>query len=164
MLIIDTCSWHKIQRLEREGVILLKDFFYETDLHATHELVKEYLHYLKEYLDLSKFTIQPVQLEAYHDLTKKSLDDADLSIIALSRKNANAVVICDDGAETDILHFFHVKAFRISEYMLWLIYSVNVTGLTPGTTYSFRAYAINGHYDLAAKVPRVDRLDILPIA
>ncbi len=26
------------------------------------------------------------------------------------------------------------------------------------------AYAINGHYDLAAKVPRVDRLDILPIA
>ncbi len=121
MLIIDTCSWHKIQRLEREGVILLKDFFYETDLHATHELVKEYLHYLKEYLDLSKFTIQPVQLEAYHDLTKKSLDDADLSIIALSRKNANAVVICDDGAETDILHFFHVKAFRISEYMLWLV-------------------------------------------
>ncbi|MEX2684235.1 MAG: hypothetical protein Q6373_021875 [Candidatus Sigynarchaeota archaeon] len=121
MHVIDTCSWHKIERLEKEGIIYLKDFFYESDLHATHELVKEYKHYLADYLDLSKFTIRPVKLQTYQDLTDKTLDDADLSIIALARAEENAVVICDDGAEMDILHFFHVKAFKISEYALWLV-------------------------------------------
>ncbi len=120
MHIIDTCSWHKIQRLEIDGVIHLKEYFYESDLHATHELVKEYEHYLLDYLDLSRFTIRPVKLQAYQDLTEKTLDDADLSIIALARMDEKAVVICDDGAEMDILHFFHVKALKISEYMLWL--------------------------------------------
>ncbi len=121
MYIIDTCSWHKIQRLETDGVIHLKEYFYESDLHATHELVKEYEHYLADYLDLSKFTIRPVKLQVYQDLTEKTLDDTDLSIIALARMDEKTVVICDDGAEMDILHFFHVKALKISEYMLWLV-------------------------------------------
>ena len=60
-------------------------------------------------------------LQAYYDLTEKILDDADLSIIALARAVDNAVVICDDGAEMDILQFFHVKSFSLSEYMLWLV-------------------------------------------
>ena len=121
MLIIDTCSWNKIKRLEADNVIFLKDFFYEGDLHATHELVKEYSHYLENYLDFSRFTIQPVNLQSYHDLTERELDDADLSIIALARMDENTTVICDDGAEMDVLHFFHVKAFKVSEYMLWLV-------------------------------------------
>jgi hypothetical protein len=121
MLVIDTCSWNKIQRLEAENVILLKDFFYESDLHATHELMTEYSRYLQDYLDFKRFTIKPVKLESFKNLTEKELDDADLSIIALARTDERAVVICDDGAEIDILHFFHVKSFKMSEYMLWLV-------------------------------------------
>nr|MDO8109660.1 hypothetical protein [Candidatus Sigynarchaeota archaeon] len=121
MLVIDTCTWLKIKRLEEEAVILLKDFFYESNLQATHELVAEYKRYLENYLELTKFTIQPVKLESYHDLTDKTLDDADLSIIALARSKENVIVLSDDGAELDVLHFFHVKAFKLSEYMLWLV-------------------------------------------
>ena len=121
MLVIDTCSWLKIRRLEKERVLYLMELLKEADLHATHELVKEYRHYLKDYLDLDIFTIIPVRSEPFYDLTTKALDEADLSIIALARGKENAVVICDDGAQLEILHFFHVKAFKVSEYMLWLV-------------------------------------------
>lgn len=121
MLVIDTCSWLKIRRLEQERVLILMDLFKEANLHATHELAREYKHYLNDYLDESIFTINPVRLEFFREFTGKQLDDADLSIIALARGSENAIVISDDGAELEILHFFHVNAFKLSDYMLWLV-------------------------------------------
>lgn len=121
MLIIDTCSWLKIRYLEESDIIKIKNLIYESDLWTTHELAKEYDYYLKDYLDLNNFSIQSVKIEKLEQFTDKELDEADLSIIEFGRKNLNALIISDDGAELSILNLFHLKSFQLSEFLLFLV-------------------------------------------
>ncbi|NVM01352.1 MAG: hypothetical protein HWN67_03395 [Candidatus Helarchaeota archaeon] len=121
MLIIDTCSWLKIRYLEESGVLRIKDLIYESDLWTTHELAKEYEYYLKDYLDLKRFSIQSLKFQKLEKFIDKELDPADLSIIEFGRKNDKALIISDDGAELVILNLFHLKAFQLSEFILFLV-------------------------------------------
>ncbi|MHA1299668.1 MAG: hypothetical protein ACTSO9_09555 [Candidatus Helarchaeota archaeon] len=121
MLIIDTCSWLKIRYLEELNVIKLKDLIYESELWTTHELVKEYKYYLKDFLELEKFSIQSVKFQKLEKFIDKELDPADLSIIEFGRKNNDALIISDDGAELAILNLFHLKAFQLSEFIVFLV-------------------------------------------
>ncbi|MHA1314606.1 MAG: hypothetical protein ACTSRB_11925 [Candidatus Helarchaeota archaeon] len=121
MLIIDTCSWLKIRELDDNNILKLKELIYQSNLWATHELVKEYSHYLKDYLDFNKFSIQSVKIEKVELFFEKELDPADLSIIEFGRKYKNATVISNDGAELLILDWFKVKSFQLSEFIFFLV-------------------------------------------
>ena len=120
MLIIDTCSWLKIRYLENSNILKIKEIIYESDLWTTHELAKEYEYYLKDYLDLKHFSIHSVKLEQLEKLIDKELDAADLSIIEFGRKNNNAIIISDDGAELTVLNLLDLKAFQVSDFLLFL--------------------------------------------
>ena len=125
MIIIDTCSWLKIQALENDKVLILKDLLYASDLWATHQLIVEYKYYLKDFIDYSKISIQAVAIDKLSKFSEKKLDDADLSIIEFARRNMaaekNITVICDDGAESIVLRAFGITAFQLSEYILFLV-------------------------------------------
>ncbi|HME55468.1 MAG TPA: hypothetical protein VKM55_24900 [Candidatus Lokiarchaeia archaeon] len=121
MLIIDTCSWLKIKYLENDNVLRLKNLMYESDLWATHQLITECKYHLNDYIDYSRISIQTVAIDKLKKYSEKKLDDADLSIIEFARKNHDAVVICDDGAQSIVLRAFGITTFQLSEYMLFLV-------------------------------------------
>ena len=121
MLIIDTCSWLKIKYIENDKVLMLKTLMYESDLWATHQLITEYKYHLKDYIDYSRISVQTVTIDKLRNYSEKKLDDADLSIIEFARKNNNAVVICDDGAQSIVLRAFKITTYQLSEYMLFLV-------------------------------------------
>lgn len=121
MLIIDTCSWLNIKLLEESKTLSLKEFIYANDPWATHQLIAEFKHYLTDYIDFSCLSIQTTAIDRLKSYAEKTLDDADLSIIAFGRANQRSFVICDDGAELEILNAFHVRSARLSEYLLFLV-------------------------------------------
>ncbi len=119
-VMLDTCSWLKVQRIESEKIIDLRPLLYAMRLWATHELVAELKYYMADYLDISRFSIKHVQLERFSSLTDKELDPADLSIIAFGREHAGSIIISDDGCELAILQFFNVRCFQLSEFLVTL--------------------------------------------
>lgn len=121
MIIIDTCSWMKIQFLEKFNVIYLKELLYESDLWATHELIEEYKYHLQDYLDYNKFSIKTVQIKKLQEYTEYNLDPADLSIIEFGKNYPQVIVISDDKPELMILSIFKIKCFQLSEFLLILI-------------------------------------------
>ena len=116
-LIVDTCSWLKVQKLDNEKIIRLKNLLYEADLWLTHELQTELRYYLSDYLDFKNFSIQKVSIQKLSAFTEKELDLADLSIIQFGRQNPNCIVISDDGAALNVLDIFKIKCFQISEFI-----------------------------------------------
>jgi hypothetical protein len=120
-MIIDTCSWLKIQAIQQANIFDLREFLYESDLWTTHQLLKEYEHYLHDFLDISRFSIQVVKIESLTTFTEKELDDADLSIIELGRKNQAITILSDDGAELSVMRAFHIRSFQLSEFILFLV-------------------------------------------
>ena len=120
-LILDTCSWLKVRKLDREKIITLKNLLYETDLWATHEIQTELQYYLSDYLDLQNFSIQKVSLHKLSKFTEKELDSADLSLIEFGRQNPNCIVICDDGAALQMLDMFNIQCFQLSEFIFFLV-------------------------------------------
>jgi len=120
-LILDTCSWLKVQKLDNEKTITLKNLLYETDLWLTHELQTELKYYLSNYLDFQNFSIQKVSIQKLSDFTEKELDPADLSLIEFGKQNPNCIVICDDGATLQVLDIFNVKCFQLSEFIFFLV-------------------------------------------
>jgi hypothetical protein len=121
VLIIDTCSWLKIKLLDESKTLSLREFIYANDPWATHQLIAEFKHYLTDYIDLSCLSIQTMAIDRLKAYTEKTLDDADLSIIAFGRANQRSFAISDDGAELEILNAFHVRSARLSEYLLFLV-------------------------------------------
>ena len=120
-LIVDTCSWLKVQKLDNEKIIRLKNLLYEADLWLTHELQTELRYYLSDYLDFKNFSIQKVSIQKLSAFTEKELDLADLSIIQFGRQNPNCIVISDDGAALNVLDIFKIKCFQISEFIFFLV-------------------------------------------
>jgi len=120
-LILDTCSWLKVRKLENEKIICLKKLIYETDLWLTHELQTELKYYLSNYLDFKNFSIQKISIQKLSNFTEKELDPADLSLIEFGRQNLNCIVICDDGATLQVLDIFNVKCFQLSEFIYFLV-------------------------------------------
>ena len=120
-LILDTCSWLKVQKLDHEKIITLKNLLYKTDLWVTHELQTELRYYLSDYLDFQCFSIQKVSIQKLSNFTEKELDPADLSLIEFGRQNPNCIVICDDGATLQVLDIFNIKCFQLSEFIFFLV-------------------------------------------
>lgn len=120
-LILDTCSWLKVRKLDWEKIITLKNLLYETDLWATHEIQIELQYYLSDYLDLRNFSIQKVSLHKLSMFTEKELDSADLSLIEFGRQNPNCIVVCDDGAALQMLDMFNIQCFQLSEFIFFLV-------------------------------------------
>jgi hypothetical protein len=120
-LILDTCSWLKVRKLDWEKIITLKNLLYETDLWATHEIQTELQYYLSDYLDLRNFSIQKVSLHELSMFTEKELDSADLSLIEFGRQNPNCIVVCDDGAALQMLDMFNIQCFQLSEFIFFLV-------------------------------------------
>ncbi|MHA1729117.1 MAG: hypothetical protein ACTSWY_10335 [Promethearchaeota archaeon] len=121
MLIIDTCSWLKIQELEEKKVLNIKILIYESDLWATHELIKEYHHFLDNYLDFKKFSILSIEIDKLKGFIEEDLDDADLSIIEFGRENPDTIIITDDGPELTVSSLYNLKSFQLSEFLLFLL-------------------------------------------
>jgi hypothetical protein len=121
MIIIDTCSWIKIQLLEEKNIISLKELLYESDLWATHELIEEYRYHLPNFLDINKFSIKSVKIKTLQEYTEHELDPADLSIIEFSRENPNVIAVSDDKPELTVLSIFKVQSYQLSEFLLILV-------------------------------------------
>ncbi|MEX2680564.1 MAG: hypothetical protein Q6373_003135 [Candidatus Sigynarchaeota archaeon] len=121
MLILDTCSWLKIKMLDESNTLSLKQLIYANDPYATHQLITELRHYLKDYIDYTKLSIQRIDIDKYKTYSEKELDDADLSIIGLGRMNPRSFVISDDHPELEVLNAFNIRCGRLSEYLLFLV-------------------------------------------
>ena len=107
--------------MEESNILRIRELIYESDLWTTHELIKEYEYYIKEFLDIKKFSVQSVKIKKLEQFTEKELDAADLSIIEFGRINKDALIISDDGAELAILNLFNLKSFQLSEFLLILV-------------------------------------------
>jgi hypothetical protein len=120
-VIIDTCSWLKIRYLDQEDLLDLKPILYSCELWMTHELHKELIYHLGDYLNYTMFSIKNVKIDRLKEFTDKSLDDADLSIIKFCRDNPNTIAISDDGLALKILKMFKIKSFQLSEFIFFLV-------------------------------------------
>jgi hypothetical protein len=98
----------------------LLPFIYQTDLWATHELIKEYGYHLGDYLDYNKFNIKTVDLTAIKKFVEKTLDDADLSFVEFGRQNPDVIIISDDGDALNLCNMFQLRSFQLSEFLLYL--------------------------------------------
>lgn len=119
-IIIDTCSWLKIQYLDQIKVINLRPLIYSSNIWMTHELHKEFIYHLGAYLDYSKFSIKKIEFNSLKKIIESDLDDADLSMISFCRENPNLIAISDDGPALQLLNMFNATSFQLSEFLFYL--------------------------------------------
>ncbi len=120
MIILDTCSWFKVRSLQKSQVSDLLPILYQSDLWATHELLKEYRYHLKDFLDLSKLSVLHVDITFMREFVGAPLDAADLSLIEFGRRNPHAAIISDDGDALSNCYLFNSLSFQLADFALWL--------------------------------------------
>ena len=120
MLILDTCSWLKIQLIYKEIKVDLLKIFQKCDILLTHQLNDELKYYLKDYLDTSLFQIFPVEKDQIEKLRDYGFDLADTSIIVLA-KEKNCVVVTEDGELLFYLINSGIRTFQVADLFLSLL-------------------------------------------
>ncbi len=120
MIILDTCSWLKIQLIHTQLKIDLRSILQECAILLTHPLNKEINYYLKDYIDTTFFQIYPIKSDKLEELSDLEFDEADLSIIILAQE-MDILVITEDGSLLMFLINLGKKAIQISEFFLTLL-------------------------------------------
>ena len=121
MIILDTCSWLKIQMI-KDGLNLdLRDILKKLDIVLTHELNEELNYHLVEFINTKEFPVFPIQTEKRNRYEKLGFDLADASIICYA-KERNCIIITEDGALLSFLLNLGVKTVQVSEFLLSLVH------------------------------------------
>jgi len=120
MIIVDTCSWLKIQLIYDKLKVDLRNMFQEFEILSTHQLNDELKYYLKEFIDSTIFQIHPINQDDMDQFKTLGFDLADASIIILS-KEKKAFVITEDGELLVFLINSNIKAIQLAEFFLALL-------------------------------------------
>jgi len=121
MIILDICSWLKIQLIKDSLDLDLRDIFKKFNIVLTHELNEELNYYLGEFIDTKVFPIFPIYTDKRKKYERLGFDLADASIICFAKKN-NCIIITEDGALLSFLLNLNMKPVQVSEFFLSLLH------------------------------------------
>lgn len=120
-VIIDTCSWFKLDLLDNMRLIKIDDLYDWINIEITHEVLKEIEHYAIKSFKKNETTIIPIQNKSiYHDALNCNLEPADASILSNGSRKNEVLIVSDDQELLEFAHTYHFTAIHIVDLFLLL--------------------------------------------
>ncbi len=96
-LLIDTCTWLKLDKLEEESLFKLDKLYSNFAIFITHDAERELKYYNCKSYNKSRTTILPIHDNTiYQKAIELEYDEADASILSQGDKNGEMTIVSED--------------------------------------------------------------------
>ncbi|MHA1732674.1 MAG: hypothetical protein ACTSU5_12085 [Promethearchaeota archaeon] len=113
-LLVDTCTWLKIDKLQSRNKYDHRDFYSLATLHVTHDVVDELIHYGCNSWKREKTRAIPIGNEAiFREALDLNFDTADASILSNGTKDDNLVIVSEDRALLKFAEMYKFSAVQL---------------------------------------------------
>ncbi len=117
ILIIDTCTWLKLDVLKADNIFDAKQLYDWAEIIVTHHVLKELEYYDCKSFQKEMTKIIPIEnMDIFQDLIKSDFDDADASILSLGKKSPKISIISEDGALLEYTRVHHFYAIQLIDF------------------------------------------------
>ena len=121
-LIIDTCSWFKLQALEFDHLFSIKTLYDFADVNITHDVLSELEYYSCAIWIKERSKIIPVKdKKIYDEATSLDFDAADASVLSNGSKDTNTLIISEDGPLLEYAQIYNFSAIQLIDFFKILV-------------------------------------------
>ena len=109
ILLIDTCSWLKLDLLNEENVFNSGQLYDWADIEITHQILRELEYYDCRSLQREETKINPIgNQKIFNEAIELNFDEADASILSSGTRSKEIALISEDGA---LLEYARIRSF-----------------------------------------------------
>ncbi|HME53498.1 MAG TPA: hypothetical protein VKM55_14835 [Candidatus Lokiarchaeia archaeon] len=121
-LFIDTCSWFKLQALDQNKLFSIKTLYDVADVNITHDVLSELEYYDCTIWIRERSKIVPVKdKKVFDDASSLDFDAADASILSNGSKDANTLIISEDGPLLEYAQICNFSAIQLVDFFRILV-------------------------------------------
>ncbi len=121
-ILIDTCSWLKIDSLIDEHLFSAKILYDFASINITHDVVTELEHYHAKSWIKEKTKIIPIKdKRIFDEAIVLEFDTADASILSNGSKDASWVIVSEDHLLLECAQLYNLKAMQLIDLMKVLV-------------------------------------------
>ena len=114
ILLIDTCTWLKLDLLNEDQVFIPNKLYQWADIEITHQILKEIEYYDCITFQKEETRIVPIENQhIYNEALELNFDEADASILGSGKKTSEYVLISEDGPLLEYARINNFKAFQL---------------------------------------------------
>lgn len=113
-LMIDTCSWFKLERLSRLGLFDANNLYKWAEIQITHDVEKELDYWQCSVWKKERTQILPVKNEKiFNEAILLGYDIADASILSNGSKDPDFFIVSEDRAMIKYLRLYRFSSIQI---------------------------------------------------